>query len=138
MRFEGNAVLRQLRLGKGVHGVAGTNLLDLGLGKTIGARAGWPRERVKELVLEQHALMQSIIQQAPSDNDKMWTCDAVSRANAYVIQRVRMGELGAARDGLERSGETIEEMAKKYNEYTDNIRRDALRQEQQKSPDAAQ
>lgn len=116
----------------------GTNLLDLALGKTIGARAGWPSERVKELVLEQHALMQSIIQQAPSDNDKMWTCDAVSRANAYVIQRVRMGELGAARDGLERSGETIEEMAQKYNEYTDNLRRDALRQEQQKSPDAAQ
>jgi hypothetical protein len=116
----------------------GTNLLDLGLGKTIGARAGWPSERVEKLVLEQHALMQAIMQQTPSADDKMWTCDAVSRVNAYVIQRVRLSELGAAHDVLERSGETVEEMAQKYTEYTDNIRRDALRQEQQHSPETAQ
>lgn len=116
----------------------GNNFLDLGLGKTIGARAGWPKGRVEELVLEQQALMQSIIQQAPSGDDKRWTCNAVSRANAYMIQRVRMGELAAARDGLERSGETMEEMAQKYNEYMDNLRHEALRQEQREYSDAAQ
>ncbi len=62
----------------------GANLLDLGIGKTIGERAGWPSERVKKLVLEQHALMQAIIQQTPSDNDKLWTCDALSR-----VERLR-------------------------------------------------
>jgi hypothetical protein len=116
----------------------GANLLDLGIGKTIGERAGWSSERVKELVLEQHALMQAIVLQTPSDNDKLWTCDAVSRVNAYVIQRVRLGELGAARDVLERSGETVEAMAQKYTQYMDNIRRDALRQEQQNSPETVQ
>jgi hypothetical protein len=116
----------------------GTNLLDLGLGTTIGARAGWPSERVKELVLEQHALMQAIMQQAPADNDKLWTCDAVSRVNAYVVQSVRQGELGAARDVLERFGETVEAMAQKYTQYVDNIRRDALIREQQKSPETIQ
>ena len=116
----------------------GTNLLDLGLGKTIGARAGWPSERVKDLVLEQRALMQSIMQQVPSDEDNIWTCDAVSHANAYMTQRVRLGEIGAARDALERSGESVEELAQKYTEYMDNIRRDALTREQQNSPEPSQ
>jgi hypothetical protein len=98
----------------------GTNLLDLGLGKTIGARAGWPSQRVEKLVQEQHALMWAIMQQTPSDNDKLWTCDAVSRVNAYLVQRMRLGELGAARDMLERSGETVEAMAQKYTQYMDN------------------
>jgi hypothetical protein len=118
--------------------IKGPNLLDLGLGKTIGARAGWSSERVKEIALEQQALMLSIIQQTPSDNDTMWTCDAVSHANAYLIQRVRLGEVGAARDVLERSGETVEEMAQKYTEYMDNIRQDALTREQQNPPEPAQ
>jgi hypothetical protein len=108
----------------------GTNLLDLALAKTIGARAGWPSERVNELMLEQHALMQAIMQQTPLENDKLWTCDAVSRMNAYVVQRVRQGELGTARDVLERSGETVEAMAQKYTQYMDNIRRDAFSREQ--------
>jgi hypothetical protein len=107
----------------------GTNLLDLGIGKTIGERAGWPSERVRQFVLEQHALMQAIMLQSPSDNDKLWSCDALSRVNAYVIQRVRLGELGAARDALERSGETVEAMAQKYTQSIEKIRRDALGQE---------
>ena len=116
----------------------GTNLLDLSLGKTIGARADWPTKRVNELVQEQHALMQAIMQQTPSDNDKLWTCDAVSRVNAYLVQRVQQGELGAARDVLERSGETVDAMAQKYTQYIDNIRHDALSQEPQNSPGTAQ
>ena len=116
----------------------GSNLLDLAIGKTIGERAGWPSERIKKLVLEQHALMQSIMQQAPSDEHDMWTCDAVSRVNTFVIQRTRLGELGAARDLLERSGDTAEEMAQKYIDHIDNIKRDALRQEQQNSPASAE
>jgi hypothetical protein len=116
----------------------GTNLLDLGVGSTIGARAGWPTKRVNELLQDQHALMQAIVQQRPSGADgKLWTCDAVSRLNAYVVQRVRLGELGAARDALERSGEKVEAMAQKHAQYVDNIGHDALRQEQQNSPQTA-
>ena len=116
----------------------GTNLLDLGLAKTIGVRAGWPNERVEELALEQNALLQTILQQFPSDNDKLWTCDAVTRVNAYMVQRVRRGELGALRDALERSGETVEAMAQKYTRYLDNLRRDALSRAQQNSPETGQ
>jgi hypothetical protein len=116
----------------------GNNLLDLGVGKAIGARAGWPSKRVDELLQEQHALMQALIQQTPSDTDTLWTCDAVSRLNAYMVQRVRLGELGAGRELLERSGETVEVMAQRYTQYLDKLKRDALVQEQQKSLEVAQ
>jgi tetratricopeptide (TPR) repeat protein len=112
----------------------GTTLLDLGLGRNIGARAGWSSERVNELAQQQDALRQAITQLSPSDDDKLWTCDAVSRMNAYMSQRVRLGELGAAREVLERSGETDEAMHQKYLQYLDAIRREAPWQEPQNFP----
>ena len=116
----------------------GNSLLDLGVGEAIGARAGWPSKRVDELELEQHALMQAMIQQSPSDQDTLWTCDAVSRVNAFMLQRVRLGEVGAARELLERSGETVEVMAQRYTQYLDNLKREALGPEQQKALETAQ
>jgi hypothetical protein len=116
----------------------GTNLLDLNLGKTIGARAGWPSKRLEELGQERDALMWTIMQQTPADNDELWTCEGVSRLNGYLAQRVQRGELGAARDALERSGETTETMAQKYTQYVDKLRRDALQREQQDSQKNAQ
>ncbi len=89
----------------------GTNLLDLGIGKSIGARVGWPERRVNELAEEQHALMQEIMQLTPSDDGTLWTCDAVNRLNAYVSQRARVGELGAARDALKTDHEAPSEQA---------------------------
>jgi hypothetical protein len=115
----------------------GSNLVDLSVGKAIGARAGWPSKRVDEVSQEQHALMQALMQQTPSDNDTLWTCDAVSRLNAYMVQRVRLGEVGATRELLERSGETIEVMARRYTQYLDKLKRDALEQGQQKSLEIA-
>jgi len=50
-----------------------------------------------------------------------------------VIQRVRLGERGAAREALQRSGETAEAMGQQYTQYIDNIRRDALEQENSSS-----
>jgi hypothetical protein len=113
----------------------GPTLLDLGVGRIIGARAGWPSDRVNGLLQEQHALMQAIVQVTPSDdNDRLWTCETVSQLNAYMVQRVRLGEIGAAREALERSGESIETMAQKYDQYIDSIRRDALSQAPNSAP----
>ena len=82
--------------------------------------------------------MWTIMQQTPSDNDKLWTCEGVTRLNAYLAQRVQQGELRAARDALERSGGTMEMMAQKYTQYMGNLRRDALQQEQRDSQKSAQ
>jgi hypothetical protein len=107
----------------------GTTLLDLGIGTHIGARAGWSNARVAGLTEERDALMQAITQTTPNNNDDLWTCDGVRRGNAYMGQWVRLGEIGAARDSLDRSGETVAELAQKQRDFIDNVRRDAQRRE---------
>jgi len=72
----------------------GTNLLDLGIGTAIGARAGWPTKRVNELVQEKHGL-------------RLWTARAAEeidlpRARDRPIIRLipNMPLLSPARDGI--------------------------------------
>jgi hypothetical protein len=95
----------------------GTTLLDLSVGKTIGAHAGWPAERLNELTLELQALQQATTEAASPDGDNPWTCTNVRSFKAYMTQRVRLGELAAARDALERSGETVDELAQKHSQW---------------------
>jgi hypothetical protein len=116
----------------------GANLVDLSFGRAIGARAGWPNRRVEALAQEQHALMWVGMEQALSENDQLWTCDAVSRLNARLGQTVQRGELGAARDLLEKSGDSVEQVAQRYTQYMDNITRDALTLDRWNSPKTAQ
>jgi hypothetical protein len=116
----------------------GGTLLDLGVGTAIGERAGWSSERVKRLREQQHALMQVFVELEPPDSDGFWACDAVNHRNAYLTERVRIGELAAVRDMLERSGETVEAMAQRYAEHVESIRRDALGREQQTSAQPTQ
>jgi len=116
----------------------GTNLLDLGFGARLGARAGWSKTRVASLMDERDALMQVIAQVGPGNSDDHWTCDDVSRGNAYMNQWARWGELGAARDALEWSGETVAELAQKQRDFIDKMRRDAQRgQEGAGQPESA-
>jgi hypothetical protein len=116
----------------------GTNLLDLGFGTRLGARAGWSKARVASLMDERDGLMQLIAQVGPGNSNEHWTCDAVSRGNAYMNQWARLGELGAARDALEWSGETVVELAQKQRDFIDKMRGDAQRaQEAAVQPESA-
>jgi hypothetical protein len=103
----------------------GTTMLDFATGRSIGARAGWPAQRVNDLKMEQDALMQAIRETGPEGNDDAWSCDAVRRSNAYVGRMARMGEMAAARDALERSGESVPELAQKHADWMERIRREA-------------
>jgi hypothetical protein len=109
----------------------GNNLLDLGLGTAIGARVGWSASRLNSLRLEQHALMEMVMQGGVLDSSEPWSCEAVGRADAYTMQRHRLGELGALRGLLEHSGESIDAMAEKYTQHIDSISDAALRQAQE-------
>jgi hypothetical protein len=102
----------------------GTTLLDVSIGATLGARVGWPKGRVDGLAQERDALTQAIMQAAPIGNDDLWTCNGVERGNAYVHQRVQLGELGSGREARERSGETAEELAQRQREYIEKLQRD--------------
>jgi hypothetical protein len=116
----------------------GTNVMDLDIGKTIGVHAGWSKERVDTVVQEEHALMWAIMAHEPHDESKRWDCDNVNRMNAYFAKVVQLGEVGAARDALEHSGESVESMAQKYDRYTDTVRARMLELEQQKAATTAQ
>ncbi len=100
----------------------GATLLDFGIGTSIGARAGWPAQKVKGLNIEHDALMQVIGETGPAGSADAWSCGAVQRGNAYVGRMARLGEMGAARDELERSGETMPELAHKWADGMEKIR----------------
>jgi hypothetical protein len=116
----------------------GTTFLDLGEGEAIGARAGWPKDRLTDLKQKRYALMQVITQAWPTGPDDQWSCDGVRRGNDYMDQRDRLGELGAAREALERSDDTVPALAQKHMQSVDTLLRDASRrvQEQQKHEQA--
>lgn len=103
----------------------GTTLLDLGMGAAIGSRVGWAKVRVAALAEERDALMQSIMEVTPTDNEDLWTCDGARRGNAHMAQWARLGEIGAAREALERSGQTVSELAKKHRDVMERFMRDA-------------
>jgi hypothetical protein len=111
----------------------GTTLGDFGVGIAIGDRAGWAKARVAKLAEERDALMQTGMQVTPTDND-LWTCDGVSRGNACMGQWARGGEMHAARDLLDRSGETVSALAEKHREFIDKIMRDTLQQQESALP----
>jgi hypothetical protein len=115
----------------------GTTLLDLGIGESIGAHVGWPSERLTALTQERNALMQSLMQPMATGSTDPWDCTSVRLGNELVRQIARLGELGAARDALERSGETVQEMAQRQTELMEKIRREAAERREQQEDAAA-
>jgi hypothetical protein len=101
----------------------GTTLLDFSLGIRLGSRAGWPAQRVDALRQQFNAMMQTLVQ-AGSDENEPWSCRSVERGNAYASLRTRLGEVGAAHEAVERSGESVPELAQKWQEYIDKAHRD--------------
>ena len=111
-----------------------TTLLNFSMGKALGARVGWPAERVDNLTQQLDASLQAIAQMMPSDPDQQWSCDSVARGNAYMSEWVQLGELGLARTAIERSGETVAELARRHKDLMDKLTSDA----QAHGPAAAQ
>ncbi len=102
-----------------------TTLIEFTMGKSLGARVGWRTEVVDHLTQEMQASMQAILQMTPSDPEQQWNCDSVARGNAYMSEWDQLGERGLVRQAIERSGETVAELSRKYNERMDKWARDA-------------
>jgi hypothetical protein len=112
----------------------GTTLLDLGFGKGLGARLGWPKQRVDALEQERDALLGAAVLEVPHDAKEGWSCSAAERTNAYLGRFDALGELGAAREILERSGETVPSMALKWKAYWEQLRKESAGQVQEDQP----
>jgi hypothetical protein len=93
-------------------------LSEFSMGKALGARVGWPKDRVDKLTQEFKASMQALNQMTPSDPEQQWSCDSVARGNAFMSQLNELGERGLARQAIERSGETVAELSRRYDEQT--------------------
>jgi hypothetical protein len=93
-------------------------LSEFSMGKALGARVGWPKDRVDKLTQEFKASMQALNQMTPSDPEQQWSCNSVARGNAFMSQLNELGERGLARQAIERSGETVAELSRRYDEQT--------------------
>jgi hypothetical protein len=102
-----------------------TTLIEFSLGKSLGVRVGWPAEVVDHLTQEMQASMQAILQMTPSDPEQQWSCDSVARGNAYMSEWDQLGERDLARQAIERSGETVAELSRRYIERMAKWARDA-------------
>jgi len=102
----------------------GTTTIDFAIGMRLGSRAGWPAQKVKALTQQFEAMLQTVGQVAGIDQDQPWSCSSVQRGNAYASLVTRLGEVGAAREAVERSGESVPELAQKWQEYVDKVHRD--------------
>jgi hypothetical protein len=112
-----------------------TTLLEFSMGKSLGARGGWPAEVVNHLTQQLQASMQVFNQMTPSDPEQQWNCDSVARGNAFMSERDQLGERGVAQQAIERSGETVAELARKYTEQLAKLTREAqARAETQPAP----
>jgi hypothetical protein len=84
----------------------GTTMLYFSFGGTLGQRVGWPAERVRQVVDEKEALLQL----ETRNEQNLWSCDTVSRVNAFIVERERVGEIAALRglrDQREPSGQPV-------------------------------
>jgi hypothetical protein len=100
-------------------------LLELGLGKSLGARIGWPAEVTDKLTQEIRASMEALSQTSPSGPEEQWTCDSVARGNAFMSDWDRLGERGLAKEAIERSGETVAELSREFTDRMAKVGRQA-------------
>jgi hypothetical protein len=101
------------------------NLLDLGIGRALGERLGWPADRVQDLNLLRAAIQEVENEAVPQDPHAEWSCDGVSRLNAWMRERRQLGELGVGRRAVAQSGQSVAELARKQQMYLDGLMRQA-------------
>jgi tRNA U34 5-methylaminomethyl-2-thiouridine-forming methyltransferase MnmC len=104
--------------------VKGTTTLDLMVGKSTGARAGWPEDRVAAVAQYGDALRQSAARASPSLGPAMWSCESVQAANRYLRAVAEVGEVAAARDAMLQSGNTPAELATQWQEFLNSLQRE--------------
>jgi hypothetical protein len=99
--------------------------IDLSFAISLGKRVGWPDDRVNAMRLRLTAGMGALQQAVPEGHGEEWSCEGVERGNAFLADWARLGELGAVQELVERSGETPAELARKHQEFLDEMRRSA-------------
>jgi hypothetical protein len=92
----------------------GTSLVDLALGSAIGKRAGWPEKQLASLRYEREALLAVAVNLDPTLQH--WSCEAVEKFAAFPKDVTQLGEVGAARQRLNQSGKSPNELKQERDE----------------------
>jgi hypothetical protein len=71
----------------------GQTLLEFSLGQRLGAEMGWSQQRLSELAQERTTLIRLF----PDEGANPWSCETVSRENAFFEKRMELGEMQALR-----------------------------------------
>ncbi|MEJ0100070.1 MAG: hypothetical protein WDO12_10135 [Pseudomonadota bacterium] len=90
------------------------NTADMAVAGKLGPMAGWPADRFEAMTKLRYALNQAAAEAAVAVDYRSLDCDAVQKANAYFSKRAQLGESGLARDYLQHSGKTMDELALEY------------------------
>jgi hypothetical protein len=102
-----------------------SSLIEAMIGTSIGARMGWPEERLAALRDRLDALKQIAVQRSATGPEDMWSCDVIARSNAFTDDWARLGEMSALEDLLARSEKTVPELAQEYRASVDLMMRQA-------------
>jgi hypothetical protein len=108
------------------------NIVNLMVGEKLGARAGWSQERLKNLKERIAAYLQLLSEPTLLSGESLWSCEAVARGNALVVNLTQMGEVGAAQEMLDHAQESVAELAQKHDEATRKIIERAQKAAQEK------
>lgn len=90
-----------------------TTLLDMAIGQALGARVGWPSERLQALRLERDAMAQAMKPMSAAAGSE-WSCAQIERETRWVLDMNQFGEIGAARMLIARTGQNVATLAKQY------------------------
>jgi predicted PhzF superfamily epimerase YddE/YHI9 len=87
----------------------------MAIGQALGARVGWPAERLQALRLERDAMSQALKPMAAAAGTE-WSCAQIERETRWVLDVSQFGEIGAARMLIARTGQDVAALAKQYGE----------------------
>jgi hypothetical protein len=81
----------------------------------MGARAGWPKDRVDELRDRVAAYQEALsLSTDGGDSRDFWSCEFGKRMEVRLLDLARYGELGAARRARKAAGKTESDLARDW------------------------
>lgn len=89
---------------------AGT-LLELSVARGLGERLGWPAQRLQAMRDEIDGLTQVVGERTSGDKGAALTCNEIDNLERHFTEAGRLGELGALRAELRRSGRDVAQLA---------------------------
>jgi hypothetical protein len=104
----------------------GNSMLDLEIGRSVGAQLRWPASRLQALSEERdayEALRAADVAQLPlqAARDRPTACAPSQRLRAAIVDTARRGELGSLRQQVAASGHTMAQLAADYRAQADRL-----------------